>query len=304
MSSVDTFSARSTLDVAGTSYEVYRLGAVPGLERLPFSLKVLAENLLRTEDGANITADHIRALAQWEPEARAGHRDPVHPRPRGDAGLHRRALRGGPGHHARGRRRPRRRPRARSTRSRRPSWSSTTRCRSTSSASATPSRATSSSSTAATRSATSSCAGARPRSTTSRSCRPGTGIVHQVNLEYLARVVMTREADGRRGRRLPRHLRRHRLAHHDGQRPRRAGLGRRRHRGRGRDARPAGLDAHPARGRLQAHRADPGGRHGHRRGAHHHRAAAQARRGRQVRGVLRRGRRRACRWPTAPRSAT
>lgn len=69
MSSVDTFSARTTLDVAGTSYEVYRLGAVPGLERLPFSLKVLAENLLRTEDGANITADHIRALADWKPEA-------------------------------------------------------------------------------------------------------------------------------------------------------------------------------------------------------------------------------------------
>ncbi len=69
MRSVDTFSARSTLDVAGTSYEVYRLAAVPGLERLPFSLKVLAENLLRTEDGANITADHIRALAQWQPQA-------------------------------------------------------------------------------------------------------------------------------------------------------------------------------------------------------------------------------------------
>jgi aconitate hydratase len=69
VSSVDTFSARSTLDVAGTSYEVYRLSAVPGLERLPFSLKVLAENLLRTEDGANITADHIRALAGWKPEA-------------------------------------------------------------------------------------------------------------------------------------------------------------------------------------------------------------------------------------------
>ena len=51
----------------------------------------------------------------------------------------------------------------------------------------------------------------------------------------------------RRAARLPRHLRRHRLAHHDGQRPRRARLGRRRHRGRGRDARPARLDAHPAR---------------------------------------------------------
>ena len=87
-------------------------------------------------------------------------------------------------------------------------------------------------------------------------------------------------------------LRRHRLAHHDGQRPRRARLGRRRHRGRGRHARPAGVDAHPPGRRLQADRRDPAGRHRHRRGAHDHRDAAQARRGRQVRRVLRRGRRR------------
>ena len=90
----------------------------------------------------------------------------------------------------------------------------------------------------------------------------------------------------------PGHLRRHRLAHHDGQRPRRAGLGRRRHRGRGGHAGPAGVDADPPRGRLQADRRAPGRRHRHRRGAHRHRDAAQARRGRQVRRVLRRGRRR------------
>ncbi|WP_328591665.1 aconitate hydratase AcnA [Occultella glacieicola] len=69
MSSVNTFSARGTLDVGGTGYEIYRLSAVEGLERLPYSLKVLAENLLRTEDGANITADHVRALANWDPDA-------------------------------------------------------------------------------------------------------------------------------------------------------------------------------------------------------------------------------------------
>ena len=69
MSSVDTFGAKGVLEVGGSSYEVYRLAAVPGLERLPFSLKVLAENLLRTEDGANITADHVRALAGWDPDA-------------------------------------------------------------------------------------------------------------------------------------------------------------------------------------------------------------------------------------------
>ena len=69
MSSVDSFGSKGTLEVGDASYEVYRLSAVPGVERLPFSLKVLAENLLRTEDGANITADHVRALAEWDPDA-------------------------------------------------------------------------------------------------------------------------------------------------------------------------------------------------------------------------------------------
>ena len=69
MTSLDTFHSRSSLDVDGRGYEIYRLDAVPGLERLPYSLKVLAENLLRTEDGANITADHVRALASWDPIA-------------------------------------------------------------------------------------------------------------------------------------------------------------------------------------------------------------------------------------------
>ena len=69
MTSLNTFASRSTLDVDGRDYEIYRLDAVPGLERLPYSLKVLAENLLRTEDGANITADHVRALAAWNPAA-------------------------------------------------------------------------------------------------------------------------------------------------------------------------------------------------------------------------------------------
>ena len=69
MTSLDTFHSRSSLDVDGRGYEIYRLDAVPGLERLPYSLKVLAENLLRTEDGANITADHVRALASWDPAA-------------------------------------------------------------------------------------------------------------------------------------------------------------------------------------------------------------------------------------------
>ncbi|MBU3705095.1 MAG: aconitate hydratase [Mycobacterium sp.] len=67
--SLNSFSARATLAVGDASYEIYRLDAVPGTEKLPYSLKVLAENLLRTEDGANITADHIRAIANWDPAA-------------------------------------------------------------------------------------------------------------------------------------------------------------------------------------------------------------------------------------------
>jgi aconitate hydratase len=67
--SKDSFGARGTLTVGDTSYEVFRLSAVEGAERLPYSLKILLENLLRTEDGANITADHVRALAGWDPSA-------------------------------------------------------------------------------------------------------------------------------------------------------------------------------------------------------------------------------------------
>src|SRR5690625_5378256 len=65
--SIDSFGAKGHLEVGGNKYEIFRLDAVPGLERLRFSLKVLAENVLRAEDGANISADHARALAQWEP---------------------------------------------------------------------------------------------------------------------------------------------------------------------------------------------------------------------------------------------
>ncbi|MEO9323657.1 aconitate hydratase AcnA [Nocardioides sp. C4-1] len=73
MPSKDSFGAKSTLDVDGKSYEIFRLDAVKGegldVDSLPFSLKVLLENLLRTEDGADITADDIRALAGWDETA-------------------------------------------------------------------------------------------------------------------------------------------------------------------------------------------------------------------------------------------
>ncbi|MED6046104.1 aconitate hydratase AcnA [Rothia kristinae] len=69
MSTVDSFGSKDVLDVDGTEYEIYRLDKVEGSQNLPYSLKVLLENLLRTEDGANITEDHIRALASWDPTA-------------------------------------------------------------------------------------------------------------------------------------------------------------------------------------------------------------------------------------------
>jgi aconitate hydratase len=73
MASADSFGAKGTLDVNGKSYEMYRLDAVGGdgldVESLPFSLKVLLENLLRTEDGEDITADDILALAGWDADA-------------------------------------------------------------------------------------------------------------------------------------------------------------------------------------------------------------------------------------------
>ncbi|GAA2582866.1 aconitate hydratase AcnA [Dactylosporangium fulvum] len=69
MASLDTFGARSQLSVGDASYEIFKIGKVEGADRLPYSLKILLENLLRTEDGANITADHIRALGAWDATA-------------------------------------------------------------------------------------------------------------------------------------------------------------------------------------------------------------------------------------------
>jgi aconitate hydratase len=63
----NSFGSRAALEVAGTQYEIYRLDAAEGSGNLPYSLKILLENLLRNEDGANITADHVRALANWDP---------------------------------------------------------------------------------------------------------------------------------------------------------------------------------------------------------------------------------------------
>ncbi|WP_403024806.1 aconitate hydratase AcnA [Salinibacterium sp. GXW1014] len=69
MSSVNSFGSRDTLAVGSTEYEIFRIDKVAGHEKLPFSLKVLLENLLRTEDGANVTKEQIEALGSWDPAA-------------------------------------------------------------------------------------------------------------------------------------------------------------------------------------------------------------------------------------------
>ena len=291
MASQDSFGAKATLDVDGKSYEIYRLDAVTGegldVASLPFSLKVLLENLLRTEDGADITADDIRALAGWDETAEpdkeiqftparvimqdftgvpcvvdlatmreamadlGGDPSKINPLAPAEMVIDHSVIAdvfGTPEAFARNVEIEYERNRERYQFLR---WG-------------------------------------QGAFDDFKVVPPGTGIVHQVNIEHLARVVfhprdrMAWMTDG-----VPRHLRRHRLPHHDGQRHRRGRLGRRRHRGRGGHARPARLDAHPARGRLQAQRRPARGCDGHRPGADDHRDAAPARRGRQVRGVLR-----------------
>ncbi|MET8123932.1 aconitate hydratase [Micromonospora sp. NPDC005189] len=69
VASLDTFGAKTQLRVGDASYEIFKIDKVDGHDRLPYSLKILLENLLRTEDGANITADHIRQLGGWDPTA-------------------------------------------------------------------------------------------------------------------------------------------------------------------------------------------------------------------------------------------
>ena len=67
--SKNSLGAKKNLSVAGKDFEIFDISTIAGAANLPFSLKILLENLLRTEDGANITADHIKSLAQWDPAA-------------------------------------------------------------------------------------------------------------------------------------------------------------------------------------------------------------------------------------------
>jgi aconitate hydratase len=72
MTHPDSFGARSTLSVGGTSHEVFRLGALQtryDVARLPYTLRVLLENVLRREDGLTVTADDVEAVATWDAQA-------------------------------------------------------------------------------------------------------------------------------------------------------------------------------------------------------------------------------------------
>jgi aconitate hydratase len=65
----NSFNARATLSVNGQDHEIYRLDTLKGVERLPYSLKILLENLLRHEDGKVVTKADIEAMAAWDPQA-------------------------------------------------------------------------------------------------------------------------------------------------------------------------------------------------------------------------------------------
>jgi len=65
----NSFNAQASLDVAGKTYEIFRLDAIDNSARLPFATKILLENLLRCEDGVTVTRDDIQALADWDPQA-------------------------------------------------------------------------------------------------------------------------------------------------------------------------------------------------------------------------------------------
>ena len=283
----NSFDARAELDIGGRSYEIYRLDALQSkydVARLPFSLKVLLENVLRNEDGVGVRKEDVEAIATWDHMAEpskeiaftparvvmqdftgvpavvdlAAMRDamadlggdpakinPLRARRAGDRPL-------GPGRRLRHARRLPRQRRA--------------RVRAQPRALRVP-----------------ALGPGRVRGLQGRPARDGDRPPGQPRVPGARRVRRRRHA-------VPRHAGRDRLAHHDDQRARRARLGRGRDRGRGVDARPADVDARAARGRLPALGRAAGGIDGDRPRAHRHPDAARARRGRQVRRVLRPGR--------------
>ncbi len=286
MTHPDSFGARATFDVGGASHEIFRLDALQekyDVARLPYSLKILLENLLRNEDGGAVTQETIESVAKWvatdEPSQEIAYSpsrvlmqdftgvpaivdlaamrdamDELGRRPREDQPARARRAGDRPLDPGRQLRRAARIPEERRARVR-----------------------------------------AQPRALRVPALGPdglrrllGGPAEHRHLPPGQPRVPLPCGRVARRAG-LSRHARRHRLPHHDGQRPRRARLGRGRHRGRGRDARPARVDAAAAGRRLQARGRAARGLDRHRPRPDRHPDAARARRGRQVRRVLRTG---------------
>ena len=284
----DSFKARTTLACGNNNFEIFSLAALKGrnVARLPYSLKILLENLLRFEDGVNVTRDDIEALLNWDPKAApayeisftpsrvimqdftgvpaivdlaamreamiklGGNPDEINPLSPAELVIDHSVQVDAYGTRALAGQEHRDRVQPQHRALRVPALG--------------PDRVPQ----------------LQGRAAEHRHRAPG---------EHRAPGARrVRHGEGRRALGVSRHAGRHRLAHHDGQRPGRAGLGRRRHRSGSRDARPARHDADSARHRLQAHR-QPARRHDrHGPRAHRHRDAAQEGRGRQVRRVLRR----------------
>ena len=238
--------AQATLRVGDRAYEIFRLDALQeqwDVDRLPYTLRVLLENVLRAGDN-----EDAEAIAGWVATDAPSARDLLPPEPRPPSGLHRRPGDRRPGGDAERDAGPRRQGDEINP--------------------VIPAELVIDHSVQVDEFATKLAFSRNVELEFERNREryaflrwgqgafadfkvvpPGTGIVHQVNLEYLARVVESRNGAG-----VPGHARRHRLAHDDGQRPRRARLGRRRDRGRGGDARRAAVDARPAGRRLPVHR--------------------------------------------------
>ena len=298
MTSLDSFKCQKTLKVGGKTYVYYSLPAaekngLKGISKLPYSMKVLLENLLRNEDGRTVKKDDIVAVAKWLKKRKLEHEIAFRPArvlmqdftgvpAVVDLAAMRNAMQalGGDAEkinplvpvdlvidHSRDRELLRRQQGVRQERGR----------------------------------------GIQAESGALRIPEMGPEGV----FEFLRGAARHRHlpsgqsriprADGvdpqgeDDGRQEEGHLRgrlsgfagRHRFAHHHGQRPGRARLGRRRHRGGSRDARPAAVDAAAGSDRLQAQGPAEGRRHRHRSGADGDADAAQAGRGRKIRGILR-----------------
>jgi len=250
----DSFGARSTLEVGGRRYEIFRLGALAGqgydVSRLPYSLRILLEALLRAEDGTTVTRADIEALAGWKPAA-AGCRgepgDRVHAGPRHPAGLHRgsgggRSRRDARCHGGAGRRSAADQPAPAGRARDRPLGAG--RCIRQPAGIRRQRRARLRAERGAVCFPPLGPAGVRQlprRAAQHRHRAPGQPGVLGAGCDDVGRAGGAAEGCGRAG--ISRHRRRHRFPYSYDQRPRGPGLGRRRHRGRGGDVGAAGVDA-------------------------------------------------------------